>query len=149
METLPPTSKENSIPTITLSLSLFLEVLWGYKKSDLRDRAVPGREIVQLLEELGPVGKNYFHIQHQPDSEPTVWQKDEWKGSGEKISARDEALRKLWKGIDHVVETIRPKFPPVFSREAIRQMASDLITQEKWETLEAMGIDCSEYKKKD
>lgn len=147
METTPDnhSSPPPPIPTITLPLTLFLDVLWAYKKGqELRDRSVPGAEIVALLEAI-PGHEQYYHIQHQEDCQSIVWQREFWRSSGERIVQRNEALDRLWKGIDAVLDTLQPMFP-MMGRDALRQLASDLITKEQWITLESMGVDTSKLR---
>lgn len=141
-----PQPPEPTEPTITLPLSLFLTILWSYKKgTELRERAVPGKEVVALLSAILQ-GPQYFHIQRNLDGEDTVWQRGEWRNCGERETERNIALRALWAGIELVLDNLQPRFA-MFTREQLRTVASDLISGEKWETLEGMGIDCSAYKK--
>lgn len=131
-------------PTITLPLSQFLDILWSYKKgSELRDRAVPGPEIVAALESQcpDPEGK-YYVIQKtglETGVQPIVWQPGEWKTSGVPKMIRTVELKKRWGGIDSVIETLAPKFP-MLTKDMLRALADDLIQKKDWSSLQAFGV---------
>jgi len=133
-------------PVIALPISQFLQILWGYKKhADLRERAVPGEDIVEALRAI-PNYEQWYHIQDEEGCESTVWQKDFWKGTGVREQERNKKLDTLWGGIDSVIETLRPKFP-MFQREALRVFADGLIQERQWTTLRGMGVDTTELEK--
>jgi len=134
-------------PEITLPLSTFLQILWGYKKgADLRERAIPGADIVALLSAV-PDYQRYYHIQKNPDGEDTVWQRDEWKSSGLREEERDTSLRVYWQGIEDIMTVISPRFP-MFTREQLRPFVEGLIQRKEWTMLQGMGVDTAELEKR-
>lgn len=139
-------STQPTIPEITLPLPLFLQILWAYKKgAELRERAVPGKEIVAILRSV-PEHEQWYHIQDQEDCESTVWQREYWKGTGERTVERDAKLKVLWGGIDSVIEALAPKFP-MFNRPALQQFADGLIQNKQWEVLRGLGVDTTQMEK--
>lgn len=133
-------------PIIPIPLSLLLPLLWGYKKgADLRDRCVPGDDVVALLDAHVPaeVAAKYFVVQRAPKDKPevltTVWQKDEWRNSGERQEAAKIASAKFWDNIDTIITTMQQKYP-MFTKDMARQFASDCVQKKDWATLTAMGI---------
>lgn len=138
-------------PTITLPLRAFLDILWGYKKgAELRERAVPGQEIVTILRSI-PGYEKFYHIQDpksedSPDSLSTVWQLEYWRASGERQEIRKKENDVLYGGIDAMVDALLPKFP-MLNREALRVFADGLVFNKQWPILQGYGIDTTELEK--
>lgn len=140
-----PTQTEE--PNITLPLRTFLNILWGYKKNvDLRERAVPGKEVIKILKAI-PDYAQYYHIQENPDGEDTVWQKDEWRNCGAKTEERDTGLRVYWQGIEDIMNVISPRFP-MFNREQLRPFVEGLIQRKEWQMLRELGVVTDELEKR-
>jgi len=132
-------------PNITIPLPLFLDILWGYKKGvELRERAVPGNEIIAILSKIPQIEK-YIYIQSNPEGLDIVWQLDEWKKSGEKQESLRQKTSELWDNIETVIQFLEPAFG-ILGREALRTLASDLVTNKKWNELRGMGVDISKLK---
>ncbi len=132
----------NVPPNITLPLPLFLNILWGYKKNaELRDRAVPGQEIVDIIQ--GVVGyENYLHLEHKPDALTSVWQLAEWKATGE----RQVLLKDKSDKYNHNVDTLEAALlksklgSSGLDRSFIRQLAHNLILTKDYSSLAMFGI---------
>lgn len=141
-----PISPPQPPPNITLPLSLFLEVLWGYKKgAELRERAVPGPEIVALLAAV-PNYSEYYHIQRNAEGLDTVWQKEFWRTEGQRGEELREKMDTLRSAADIAADKIAEKLFPVMTKSAIKQLAYDLIHNKQWVTLESMGVDTGKLK---
>ena len=136
-------------PLVPIPLSRLLQLLWGYKKgADLRDRCVPGEDIVALLDAHVPAdvaAKHYVIQKPKAGSEglSIVWQKDEWKTCGARDEERKIIKDKIFGGIEKVIDTLKPKFP-MLTRDMIRALADDLINKKDWTTLQAFGVDTKE-----
>ena len=128
-------------PNITLPLSEFLKILWGYKKhAELRNRAVPGEIVVEAIKQI-PNYQDYVHI-HEP-TEPgclqAVWQKSEWKESGERFYAEKEKHEKQNFNADKIAEAIGKKLP-MMPKDFIRMMAHNICNSKDFKALEPFGI---------
>lgn len=148
-ETIPPLIQEPE-PTVTLPISLFLEILWGHKKhAELRERAVPDPATIPYLKAI-PNYEKYFHIQEAKDGAlASVWQLAYWRSSGIRETERNEKLETYRELADAVTEAIVAKLSPPFPVPAARQLALDLIDKKQWITLESMGVDCTKLKNRE
>lgn len=136
-------------PTITLPLTEFLKILWGYKKNaELRNRAVPDAAIIEAIKAI-PNYQDYVHIQEpkpeEPNFLPAVWQKSEWKESGERFFAKREEHEKENFNADMVAEAISKKLP-MLDKPFIRQLAYNVCNTKDFSSLKAFGIEEKDLK---
>jgi len=130
-------------PNITLPLSEFLKILWGYKKdAELRNRAAPDMPVIEALKRI-PNYQDYVHIQEpkpgEPAHHPQVWQKSEWKESGERFYAKKEEHEKQNFNADKIAEAIGKKLP-MMPKDFIRMMAHNICNSKDFKALEPFGI---------
>lgn len=136
-------------PTITLPLSEFLKILWGYKKhAELRNRAVPGDPTVNAIKAI-PNYQEYVYIQEPKEGEAdcaiTVWQRSEWKESGERFFAKKEEHDKQNFNADMVADAISKKLP-MLDKAFIRQLAYNVCNTKDFSSLKAFGIEEKDLK---
>ncbi len=120
---------------------MFLRLLWGYKKgAELRDKAVPGKEIVELIRNQVTDTKaaNIF-IQDIEDCESVVWQLSEWKTTGEKQLKDKENSDKYNHNVELLAAAIFKKMP-VLGMPFIRQLAHNVIHNKQWDSVKMFGI---------
>lgn len=128
-------------PTITLPLPLFLQILWGYKKpTELRDRAVPGQEIVDIIQGIDG-HESYLYIQTQEGCATAIWQLSEWRSSGEKQMLLKERSAKCNHNVDTIeAALLKSKLAAVMDKSSIRQLAHNLQATGDFKSLEMFGI---------
>lgn len=134
-------------PIIPVPLSVFLQLLWGYKKNvELKDRAVPGEQIVQLLKEYGgPPTEGGFHFQEQEGAQTIVWQLAEWKTSGERQMTFKVESEKQNSNADTIAEAIYKK-APMLGKEFCRTLAHNLVKSKDFSCLAPFGLSEKDFK---
>ncbi len=126
-------------PTITLPLKDFLQILWGYKKhAELRDRAVPGEEIVARLKAIKGY-EEYIHIQEEVGMATAVWQKSEWKTTGERQVLQKIESDKFNYNTDKIFEALQKKLPHL-DKMFLRSLALNSYNAKNLEGLAIFGI---------
>jgi|KBSSwiStaDraftv2_1062776.scaffolds.fasta_scaffold14219_2 hypothetical protein len=130
---------DESEPTITLPISTFLSILWGYKKSDLRDKAVPGKEVVALMEAV-PNIQSLCYFQKQDGCETLVWQLDEWKRSGLPQEVLKAKMTKHSDDADRVYQVLKKSRVGVLGTDILRAIAHQIVHESNYIGLEALGI---------
>jgi hypothetical protein len=138
MESQPMDKSGNSEPTVSLRLSLFLEILWGYRKSDLRDKAVPGKEVVAALEKL-ECGDKYFYLQKQDGCETIVWQIHEWRNSGQKFVEAQKKSEIYNYNVETVIEAMQKKLP-MLGKEFLSTVARTALKNNNMELIYQLGV---------
>lgn len=126
-------------PTITLPLSEFLSILWGYKKSDLRDRAVPGDSVVALLAAIPNIDK-YVYIQKQEGCQTQVWQIQEWKRSGFPTEQLRTKMEKHSNDADTVFRALKGSRIGILDVNILRTIAHQIVSLGDYTAVEALGI---------
>lgn len=141
------TSRQDSAQQITIPLHLFLQLLWGYKKGvELRDRAVPGQEIVEILRAQIPDLKEAgIYIEDKEDALSSVWQLAEWKSSGEKVILAKQASDKYVHNVELLAAAIFAKMP-VLGMPFIRQLAHNVIHNNQWDSVKMFGLEKEQFK---
>ena len=127
-------------PLVSVPLSYFLEILWGYRKADLRDRAVPRKEIVKILQTV-PGINNYVYIQEQEGCETIVWQKDEWKRSGIPMENRKVEMAKHSDDAAKVYAALKASKIGMLPEEVLRTIAHQIVHLKSTEGLRSLGIE--------
>lgn len=130
-------------PTITLPLSEFLKILWGYKKdAELRDRAAPGDAIIEAIKVI-PNYQEYVYLQEPTPEEPKfqtqVWQIHEWKTSGERFYHQKKESEKQNYNVDAVSEAISRKLP-MLDKNFVRTLAYGVCEKKDFSSLSMFGI---------
>jgi len=148
MDILPNNTNDSSNvdPLIPIPLSLLLPILWGYKKgADLRDRCVPGDDIIAIIEANVPpdVAAKHYVIQKPKAGSngelATLWHRDEWRNCGARQEEIKKNSEKFYGGMEKVLDELAPKFP-MLNRSMLSQLAGDLIHKKDWATLKAFGV---------
>ena len=126
-------------PNITLPLKDFLEILWGYKKGvELRDRAVPGEKIIARLKAVKGY-EEHVHIQEQEGAATIVWQKSEWKTTGERQVLQKIESDKFNHNTDKIYEALQKKLPHL-DKVFLRSLALNSYNTKSIESLAIFGI---------
>lgn len=136
-------------PPITMPLSEFLKILWGYKKgAELRNRAAPDLPVIEALKKV-PNYQNYVHIQESQPSEqyhhPQVWQKAEWKESGEREVAKKKFHEQQNFNVDTIADAIYKKLP-MLGKDFIRTLAHNVCNAKDFSSLKMFGIEEKDLK---
>ena len=136
-------------PTITIPLRLFLQVLWGFKYSgsmgDYRERAYPGDEIINLLEQQVPaeVSVRYYKIvRPQPSVEAVIWHADEWRNSGQREAEKKEASDTFNKRADALTDWLLKKVPMLAlnGKQFVRNLSFVIVTEGNYSALQSFGM---------
>lgn len=126
-------------PTITLPLKEFLQILWGYKKNaELRDRAVPGEGIVSRLKAIKGY-EEFVYIQEEAGIATTVWQKNEWKTTGERQLLQKAESEKFNYNTDKIFNALYKKLPHL-NKAFLRNLALNSYNTKNLEGLAIFGI---------
>ena len=138
-------------PTITLPISLFREIVLGYrytsydgKEADnLRDKCVPRKEVTEIIRKIQGYEK-YFHIQDTgKDTLPLVWHIREWKESGEKRQELNAKCDKERNAADKLCALLIKKMPAGISGNALKDLALEYIRTDA--DLSFFGIKKEDY----
>lgn len=131
-----------SEPNITLPLSEFLKILWGYKKgAELRNRAAPDLPVIEAIKQI-PNYQDYVYIQEPKPGQnhlPQVWQKSEWKESGEREMLKKEKSEKDNFNVDVIYEALLKKLP-MLDKMFVRQLAYNVYETKDFSSLTPFGI---------
>ena len=147
------TQNEEDDILITLPLRYFKEIALGYRYSsyegkeadNLRDKCVLRKEVVEIIKSTQGYDK-HFHIQNTgPNSLPLIWDKREWKESGERRAELNTTLDKKRSAADKLCELLieRTQIGKVIGGNALHALAIDYIDQDV--DLSKFGIKKEEY----
>jgi len=127
-------------PTINgIPFKLFLQILWGYKKNaELRDRAVPGEEVVALIKQVKGY-EEFVYIQEEAGIATTVWQKNEWKTTGERQLLQKAESEKFNYNTDKIFDALYKKLPHL-DKAFLRSLALNSYNAKNLEGLAIFGI---------
>jgi hypothetical protein len=124
---------------VTLPLPVFLDLLWGYRKADLRDRAVPGDIIVSALRKI-PNIEEHVHFEFIEGSQTIVWQRAEWRRSGEKILASKKESEERFRKVEIIATELKKKVP-FLGEDVLRGMGYKMVTEKDYSGLKGFGLD--------
>lgn len=142
-------------PKVTISLKVFLQILWGFKfrNADYRERAVPQDEVIAALEQIPfEIAQKHFKIvrpkaaveRAEEEFNPVVWSMDEWKKSGAPDQELRERCAKRQFAADKLTPLLVDRFGNTMGAEFCRSMALQIAGTGNFDALKIMGVSDSE-----
>lgn len=125
--------------TITIPVKQFLEILWGYRKSDMRDKCVPDKNITEKLRAIpGIESAVYFQERSEGEGLTIVWQLNEWRRSGLPEQRRAIEMEEHSSAASKVIAALRKKIP--LDDSLLSPIAHQIVHDKNYDGLKALGI---------
>jgi hypothetical protein len=113
---------------------------------ELRDRAVPGEEVIKIIREQIPDLKEAgIYIEDIEGAQSVVWRYEEWRTAGERTAKMKVMSTNFNHNADMIAEAIFKK-APMLGLPFCRALAYNAVKLQDWSSLAPFGIDIEKLK---